>query len=198
MRYKIKDQEYFTWLFEKDDNLQVIRERFMAGDINYYMPETDYSDIIDWEEVFEQVIEWEAETDENYSDFEYYLDLQKAVVNYIVTDQYFKYEVNSVANIMEIDERYVKGEIYNLLKLYFSFGIDTFFLNRKNINPVLKRAYKLKEQTNEYYGIVYNIEEVNSAEKYLISPFITKECNGRIIKIPRLLEDNDYIKKEMI
>jgi hypothetical protein len=195
MKYEIKEKEFFIWLLENDDTLAQLEEMFLNEELGYYSPENNFDEIIDYTSVWKQIIEWEEETHEAFSDACSNSQLKKLVVEYVIVDQFFEYQTNNIANTLGIKKKAVKNQIQNLLDIYLVFGIDTFLSNKETIKPVIKRAYELKEQ-GDYFSVVYNIEMAGNNLGYIISPFLSKQYNQSKIVVPRLLCDNRYIKEE--
>lgn len=70
MQYEIKDEEYFIYLFENDNVLEELENMFLEGNLNFYSPEVNREDIIDYNKVWEQIETWKGEIHENYAEIE--------------------------------------------------------------------------------------------------------------------------------
>jgi len=196
MKYKIKDEEYFIYLFENDNILEELEDMFLdETTFYYYSPDINLEDVINYEEVWEQIETWKGEIHENYEeikeeDKDY---LKKVVVEYIIVDQFFKYETNNLANILETTKMVIKPETHNLLRLYLTFGVKVLIENKNSLRAVLTEACRLNNKKNIFVQVIYNIEEINTEYKYLISPVLTTKINQREIEVPRVLTENKII-----
>jgi hypothetical protein len=115
------------------------------------------------------------------------------MVSRILQDIFIKQEKEYFSKIFDLDKEKIT-HLRELIMIEERLGLKNILNNKKGIISSLEEVYeKNKKSIDAEYRLVFNIEQLNMLNDFLISPFITQE-NNKEYNISSDLIDNKKLK----